>query len=176
MQRLPTDRTRPPTIREVAQRAGVSHQTVARYIKSHGVGIKPATIEKVSAAIEELGYRPNLVARAMRARHTDAVAIVLPQGTAISSLEVLAGATQLTDEAGLRLEVVFVGGDVDARTDRVVEMSRSGLFDGILSLVDLDEAHLSGGCSVVTMPLYDEHMRGQGALADASCVRTLMQR
>lgn len=50
------------TIYEVADRAGVSHQTVSRYLRNNG-GLKPATVAKVQAAVEELRYRPNLAAR-----------------------------------------------------------------------------------------------------------------
>lgn len=39
-----------------------------------------------------------------------------------------------------------------------------------------DPSGASGGCPVVTTPLYDEQMRGQGALAEASCVRTIIER
>lgn len=167
---------RPATIRDVAQHAGVSHQTVARYIRFEGAGMKPVTRERIRAAIDALDYQPNLVARAMRSHRTGAVAIVLPQGSAMSSLEILEGATHLADDSGRRLEVVFVGGDLRARTGRVVEMSRSGLYDGVLSLVDLDHEQLRGGCPVVTTQLYDEQMRGLGELADATCVRTIVVR
>lgn len=178
MQQRNTQRSRPPTIREVAQLAGVSHQTVARYIRFSGSGVKPASRERIQAAIDELDYRPNLLARAMRSRHTGAVAIVLPQGSAMSSLEILEGATRLADQADRRLEVVFVGGQLDARTERVLEMSRSGLYDGIVSLIDLDTTRieaLHGGCQVAVTALYDDHMRGVGELADASAIVEIVE-
>ena len=49
---------------DVARLAGVSHQTVSRVINDSG-NLRPATREKVLAAIEELGYRPSLAARAL---------------------------------------------------------------------------------------------------------------
>ena len=60
---------RRPTLREVASLAGVSHQTVSRYLRHEG-GLRETTVERVEAAISELGYRPNLVARSMRTRQT----------------------------------------------------------------------------------------------------------
>ena len=45
-------------IRQVAALAGVSHQTVSRVLNGHA-SIRPATRERVLAAIEELDYRPN---------------------------------------------------------------------------------------------------------------------
>lgn len=50
------------TIKQVAERAGVSLMTVSRVINDKGL-VKPATREKVQQAIEDLNYRPNISAR-----------------------------------------------------------------------------------------------------------------
>lgn len=52
------------TIEDVAEAAGVSRQTVSRVINS-SPNVKPAVRERVSAAIERLGYVPSLSARRM---------------------------------------------------------------------------------------------------------------
>ncbi|WP_256960228.1 LacI family DNA-binding transcriptional regulator, partial [Streptomyces scabiei] len=61
----------------MARLAGVSPQTVSRYLRFNG-GLKPATLERVEKAIRELDYRPNLVARSMRTRKTGRLAILMP--------------------------------------------------------------------------------------------------
>ncbi|MEH0109774.1 LacI family DNA-binding transcriptional regulator [Tersicoccus sp. MR15.9] len=48
----------------MATRAGVSHQTVSRVING-GAKVSEATLRRVRAAIDELGYRPNSLARAL---------------------------------------------------------------------------------------------------------------
>ena len=53
------------TIYDVAQAAGVSHQTVSRFLKGFE-GIRPETREKVVRALDELEYRPNLTARSLK--------------------------------------------------------------------------------------------------------------
>lgn len=58
------DRSRSPSIRDVARLAGVSHQTVSRVLSEHP-SIRPATKKRVQDAIEVLDYRPNLAARAL---------------------------------------------------------------------------------------------------------------
>ncbi|MBR8640454.1 LacI family DNA-binding transcriptional regulator [Streptomyces tuirus] len=58
-----------PTIWEVARAAGVSHQTVSRYLKNDS-GMRPATRASIERAIAELDYRPNLIARSMRTRRS----------------------------------------------------------------------------------------------------------
>ena len=52
------------TIEDVAHAAGVSRQTVSRVI-NRGPNVKPSVRERVEAAIEKLGYVPNLSARRM---------------------------------------------------------------------------------------------------------------
>ncbi len=53
-----------PNIYTVAERAGVSHQTVSRVINDHP-SLRPETRARVLAAMEELGYVPNQAARAL---------------------------------------------------------------------------------------------------------------
>lgn len=50
------------TIKQVAERAGVSLMTVSRVVNNKGL-VKPATREKVQKAINDLNYRPNISAR-----------------------------------------------------------------------------------------------------------------
>ncbi|MGW7520495.1 LacI family DNA-binding transcriptional regulator [Streptomyces sp. NPDC054796] len=68
------------TLREVAAASGCSVATVSRVL----AGTRPVgaeTARRVRAAAEELGYRPNQVARALRSRSTGTVGLVLPQIT-----------------------------------------------------------------------------------------------
>ena len=57
-----TERRRPPTMADVAARAGVSHQTVSRVL-NRMPGVRSETASRVHEAIDELGYRRNLSAR-----------------------------------------------------------------------------------------------------------------
>ena len=58
-------RKRGVSMEDVAQRAGVSAQTVSR-VTNGFPGVRSATRERVQEAMAELGYRPNSVARALR--------------------------------------------------------------------------------------------------------------
>ena len=88
------------TIYEVAGRAGVSHQTVSRYLQNNG-GLKPATVARVQAAIDELNYRPNRIARSMRTRRTGRIAILLPTAPpSCCPLRLLGAASATAHEAG----------------------------------------------------------------------------
>src|SRR5258708_23228412 len=64
-----------PTIRDVASRAGVSHQTVSRVINSHGY-VHKETRERVLNAIKDLDFVPNGVARSLTVNRTHTVGAV----------------------------------------------------------------------------------------------------
>ncbi|MFI9787281.1 LacI family DNA-binding transcriptional regulator [Kitasatospora sp. NPDC051984] len=65
------------TMQDVAERAGVTKQTVSNVISGR-VPVRPATAAKVRAAIAELGYTPNLVARSLATGATRTVGLFVP--------------------------------------------------------------------------------------------------
>lgn len=71
---------RAPTMADIARRAGVSTSTVSRVINGT-VAVDPATEERVRAAIRELHYRPNLLARSFRRRVTHTIGLLVPDNS-----------------------------------------------------------------------------------------------
>lgn len=65
-----------PTVLDVAKVAGVSPITVSRVINNSGY-ISQETKIKVEAAIRELGYVPNTLARGLRSKRTHSLALVV---------------------------------------------------------------------------------------------------
>jgi LacI family transcriptional regulator len=168
--------TRRPTIKEVARLAGVSHQTVSRYLRSRN-GLKPDTLSRIDAAVSELNYRPNLVARSMRTRRTGRVAILLPT-MVFNPARMLHGATEAAHEAGFSVEAVSVIGDTETRTERMLEIAGTGQVEGILALSPISpgiEDHLPHGETIVVAADFDDQMRGIGELADASQLIQIME-
>lgn len=66
------------TIYEVSKLAGVSLATVSRVINKSGK-VKAKTREKVEAAMQELGYRPNPIAQSLATRRSNSVGVVIPE-------------------------------------------------------------------------------------------------
>ncbi|AJQ89968.1 LacI family DNA-binding transcriptional regulator [Propionibacterium freudenreichii] len=60
------------TIRQVAARAGVSKSSVSRFLQG-GTYLSDAAREAIQAAVDELGYRPNAMARSLTERRTHAI-------------------------------------------------------------------------------------------------------
>lgn len=62
------------SIRDVARKAGVSHQTVSNAINSPDI-VSEATKRKIQQVIDELGYKPNASARRLRSGRSDVIAV-----------------------------------------------------------------------------------------------------
>src|SRR4051812_47059878 len=68
----------PATLRDVADRAQVSIRTVSNVVSGYE-HVSDRMRERVLAAIEELDYRPNPVARTLRTGRTGMLALVVPE-------------------------------------------------------------------------------------------------
>jgi len=79
------------TIRDVAALAGVSHQTVSRVINGFE-RVNPETRQRVEAAIAQLDYRPNAIARSMAQGHTSTLACIAPNLTDFTFASIIEGA------------------------------------------------------------------------------------
>lgn len=65
------------TMADVARTAGVSKQTVSRVINAKG-DTSQATIQKVMAAVNQLHYTPNSIARSLVTRQSRTLGLILP--------------------------------------------------------------------------------------------------
>lgn len=169
--------TRRPTITDVAELAGVSHQTVSRYLRFNG-GLKPATVARVEAAIQQLDYRPNLVARSMRTRRTGRLAVLMP-AMAFNPSRMLAGASAAAHGDGYVVDVVSAQGGAHARTERLIELADTGQVEGILCLAPVlpeVQSRLQQTTTIVVSDSFDDEMRGTGALANAWPVEQMIER
>lgn len=73
-------RERRPTIRDAALKAGVSISTVSR-VMTGAVAVDPVTAGRVRAAVDAIGYRPDLLARSFRKRVTHTIGLLLPDNS-----------------------------------------------------------------------------------------------
>jgi len=64
-------------IKDVAKKANVSISTVSRVI-NQSKPVQSKTKERVLMAIEELGYKPNAIARSLKVKHTQSIGIMVP--------------------------------------------------------------------------------------------------
>ncbi|MCR2825178.1 LacI family DNA-binding transcriptional regulator [Microbacterium sp. zg.Y909] len=135
--RAPNEARRPSTIYDVATAAGVSHQTVSRFLKGYE-GIRPETRARVVRALEALDYRPNLTARSLKSGRSHRIAAFTHEASEVGPSRIAEGASAAAREAGYVLDLVFV----DMSSPRAIEESLALLsrqaFAGVLAVASSD--------------------------------------
>ena len=125
-----------PTLDAVAAHAGVSRATASRVVnRSSKVG--PEVRARVEDAIRALGYVPNLTARSLVTRRTDAVALVVgePSDLVISDpwlSQLILSTTRELGGAGRQAVLLLTGGNDDH--DRIGRYLTGGHVDGAIVL------------------------------------------
>ncbi len=99
-----------PTVKEVAELAGVSTATVSRVLSNAG-GVRKELIRRVRSAAHKLGYQPNSAARNLRARTTRTLGMVFPDIENPFYASVIAGAEEMLQNAGYSLLLANYGED-----------------------------------------------------------------
>lgn len=100
----------PLTIREVAERAGVSTATVSRVLSGQMV-VSEELSDRVHSAVQELGYRPNRITRRNRRLPNQIIGLVVAdlQNPYFSSM--VKDITTVLEESGFTLAIHDSGGD-----------------------------------------------------------------
>ncbi|MED4972827.1 LacI family transcriptional regulator [Geobacillus kaustophilus NBRC 102445] len=125
------------TIKDVAKRANVAPSTVSRVI-ADSPRISEKTKQKVRAAMKELGYHPNFIARSLASQATQVIGIVMPS-SADQALqnpffpEVIRGISKAAHEKRYALQMSTGEKESDIY-ERVVEMLQGRRVDGVILL------------------------------------------
>ncbi|WP_460747031.1 LacI family DNA-binding transcriptional regulator [Nocardiopsis oceani] len=124
-----------PTMEDVARRAGVSRGTVSNVLNRPSVVAEP-TRERVQAAITELGFVRNHVARSLVVGHADTFGFVVVDLANSYFLDIVRGAERLADQQSVRF--LLANSDVDlAKQDSSLDLFEESRVSGIL-LAPLD--------------------------------------
>jgi DNA-binding LacI/PurR family transcriptional regulator len=116
---------------DVARAAGVSQSTVSLVLSGKSAGrISARTEEAVRRAAEELGYRPNMAARALRTGAARSVGLVVPDVTHPFFGLTMRGAQEAAWTAGYAVALVDV--PLDRPLEAPLEALRAGPADGFI--------------------------------------------
>lgn len=135
-----------PTLRDVAEVAGVSFKTVSNVIHDYP-HVTEATRTRVLAAIEQLGYQPNRSARSLRSGRTGAIGLAVPELSLAYFAELADEVIRVAEQHDLVVLIEQTGGDRRRELD-VLHGSRRQMTDGVLfsplALGNDDVAELDG--------------------------------
>jgi len=116
------------TIRDVAGKAGVSVTTVSRVLNGKD-DISEATIQKVLAVVEEMGYASSLAARGMRSHRTNLLGLILHDVASLYSQEIMRGVNQVIAKIDKDL-IIYTSGGLDRENVAQHERHYVALLNG----------------------------------------------
>lgn len=127
---------RSPSQSDVARRAGVSRTTVSYVINGNDATIPAATQARVWAAIEDLGFRPNLLARNLRLQQTNVIGLLTDDiATTPYAVAIVKGAQDAAHRAGRTLLIVDTHGALDA-VEEAVALLNAWRVDAVVYATD----------------------------------------
>src|SRR5205085_4226043 len=109
------------TMRQVADRAGVSAMTVSRVIND-SPRVSADTRRRVEAAIAELGYVPNRLARGLIRQKTGALGVIVPDVANPFFTLVVRGAEEVAWPADYHLMLCNTQADIDRERGYIEDM------------------------------------------------------
>lgn len=118
------------SVRDVAQRAGVSVGTVSNVL-NHPDKVAPATVARVLSVIDDLGFVRNDAARQLRMGNSRSVGMLIPDVGNPFFAALVRGAQGRAADAGLSVLVGTSGGDVD-REDQYLALFGEQRISGVL--------------------------------------------
>lgn len=126
---MPTPHRR-PSIKDVAERAGVSWKTVTNVMHQRP-NVRPQTRERVLAAVAELGYRPNRVARQLQEGRSRVLTLAIPDITSSYFGTLAARIITLAGEHGWLVMIQETQGDAEIE-EQVIGGSDLHDADGLI--------------------------------------------
>jgi DNA-binding LacI/PurR family transcriptional regulator len=146
---------RPSSI-DVAQLAGVSQSAVSRAFS--GAGVAEDTRQKIMAAADQLGYRPNALARIM-SEQSNLIGVVMGEITNPFYPEVLEALLQELEAVGFRVLLKHL--DKAQQADSAIEEVLAYRVRGIIVTSSFVSAGMAERCAASEVPvvLFNRHIR-----------------
>jgi LacI family transcriptional regulator len=119
------------TLHDVAKLAGVSIKTVSRVVNDQGE-ISEATRARVQAAIAQLGYRPNILARSLVSQRSNMLGVVAWGIDYYAPSRIVVGVEQKSNELGYSLFLNLVPHPDGSDTARILDTFVDHRVDGII--------------------------------------------
>jgi len=125
-----------PGIEDVAQAAGVSHQTVSRVLNG-SPSVLSETRARVLAAIATLGYRPNAAARALASRRSGVIGVLAMESTLYGPASTLYAIERAARQAGYFVSVAVVDSNsINGISSALDRLTLQGV-EGVVAIVPL---------------------------------------
>jgi len=157
-----------PTIKDVAKLSQTSVGTVSRYL--NGYPIKNSNKEKIEAAIKDLNFSANSIARGLKTSKTYTVGILIPKLANLFSTSVIEGMDRVFDEFGYSILVCDSRNNFEKEREKL-QLFKDKLVDGIILMpVNDSEEHVrqiqESGMPIVLIDRLVSNVQCDGVVSD----------
>lgn len=158
------------TLKDIAEKAGVSTMTVSNVINGKHKRVSSETIKKITAIIEEYGYVPNLSARSLSKNASKIIGILISSGSAQNASHFLenpyAGAVIGAIEQDLQKNGYYTMIHSITRQSDVLRLIKNWHADGIIFLYPEADSLLTSALEIGTCPIavFDSELQNENLI------------
>jgi DNA-binding LacI/PurR family transcriptional regulator len=131
-------RRRGPSMADVAREAGVSGQTVSR-VSNGRSNVDEETRNRVLAAMQKVGYRPNRAARALRSGRFNTIGVIMFTLSSFGNIRTLDSIAIAAADAGYSITLIPVRRPTQTEVSIAFARLSEQAVDGVIIII---EAHL----------------------------------
>jgi DNA-binding LacI/PurR family transcriptional regulator len=128
-------RRRTVSMAHVAEAAGVSGQTVSR-VANGRTNVDPATRDRVLAAMDRLGYRPNSAARALRSGRFRSIGVIMFSLSSYGNSRTLDAVASVAAASGYSITLITVESATQSDVSGAFVRLRDHNVDGVVILIE----------------------------------------
>lgn len=140
------------TMKDVAEHAGVSKSTVSQYLNKRYNYMSEETKRKIEATIKELNYTPNQIARSLKQKRTNVIAIVAATLSSRFTTELVSTIEKFFAEKGIDV-IVASTDDKHEKEYKYVESLISRQVDGVIVFPTVENRGYYQGLKEKNFPL-----------------------
>ncbi|MGM0216315.1 LacI family DNA-binding transcriptional regulator [Enterococcus sp. AZ109] len=129
------------TINQVAERAGVSKTTISRFLNGRYGNMSQETKEKIAAVIEELNYRPNRQAQALKSKRSYLIGVVVADISNMYSSLLLKGIGEVLEKQGYQMIIMDASNSIEQERDLLEKLLDQSVEAIILQPSSRDPQH-----------------------------------
>ncbi len=131
------------TISQVAEKAGVSKTTISRFLNGHYGNMSKETKERIAQTIEELKYRPNRQAQALKSKRSYLIGIVVADISNMYSSLLLKGIGEVLGQVEYQMIIVDAANSIKQERALLEKLIDQGVEGIILQASSRDAAQYS---------------------------------
>jgi DNA-binding LacI/PurR family transcriptional regulator len=124
------------TLNDIADLTGVSAMTVSRVVSGKGIVAEP-TKQKILKTIEQLDYKPNLIARSLSSQRTMTIGVIIPKTKQVFLdnyiAQILSGVMTVVKQQDYRL-MIYPVEEHEKSHNLYLDIVKSKLLDGFIML------------------------------------------